>query len=500
GAIKLGNDPVMYITVDKQVQRFYWKSRTFDTYDKGSWTAYRGLRVNADNLNFQYPTLDPATRTTVTQSVTMAIGSSRLVYTAPQPAEVRLPAQVEMDFLGDPRTADVGVIRPQQPIPEAAPYEVVSTVSTPTVAQLEADEGPYPTWIQRDLDLPNTVTNRTRGRAQDILRAANAVTRYEKARAIEIWLRSNIKYSESISLPPQNQDPVDWLLFDKKEGYCTYYASAMVVMLRTVGVPARIAAGFAQGQNEPGTQVYTVRERDAHTWVEVYFPKAGWVEFEPTSAQMPLDRPPPRVEPRTPSPSPTFTPSATPTFTPTPTTANGQTNRPPPTAQPTVTPTVLPTATPTLAPSPVVSAPPSPPILSRVVRNFLWVVLILLGAIAVLSVVGVGLLWWVEYRGLDRLSPAARGYARLAIYARWLRIPIDDSNTPMERGRRIAKEVPTGNRPVNTLTDLYIAERYAPPGRTGKKPIEEEQRIQSLWRAARRAFLQSKFRRWFHRE
>jgi hypothetical protein len=120
--------------------------------------------------------------------------------------------------------------------------------------------------------------------------------------------------------------------------------------------------------------------------------------------------------------------------------------------------------------------------------------------VAILSFIGVSLLWWVEYRGLDRLSPAARGYARLAIYARWLGISMGTTNTPMERGRRIAKEVPDGSRPVNTLTDLYIAERYAPPGRTGRRPLDEEQRVQSLWRSARRAFIQSKLRRWFNRD
>src|SRR5262249_32722412 len=129
-------------------------------------------------------------------------------------------------------------------------------------------------WTKRDLALPSTITTRTIGLAQDIVRAAGATTRYDKAKAIEHWLRSHIKYNESIALPPNNQDPVDWVLFDKKEGYCTYYASAMIVMLRILDIPARMAAGFAQGDNTPGTALYTVRERDAHTWVEVYFPKA----------------------------------------------------------------------------------------------------------------------------------------------------------------------------------------------------------------------------------
>ena len=83
---------------------------------------------------------------------------------------------------------------------------------------------------------------------------------------------------------------MDWVLFDLKQGYCNYYASAMVVMLRTMGIPARMAAGFAQGTWNSDEQAFVVEERDAHTWVEVYFPGYGWVEFEPTAAQAPLNR------------------------------------------------------------------------------------------------------------------------------------------------------------------------------------------------------------------
>src|SRR5262249_57256243 len=123
-----------------------------------------------------------------------------------------------------------------------------------------------------------------------IVTEAGAETPYDRAKAIETWLRNNIAYNESIPQPPTGHDPVDWVLFDYKQGYCNYYASAMIVMLRTLGIPARMAAGFAQGTWDASQQVYTVQERDAHTWVEVFFPQYGWIEFEPTAAQAPLNR------------------------------------------------------------------------------------------------------------------------------------------------------------------------------------------------------------------
>src|SRR5207237_7528723 len=101
----------------------------------------------------------------------------------------------------------------------------------------------------------------------------------DEAKAIETYLRQNYTYSTHIAQPPPGVDRVEWFLFQGKEGYCEYYASAMVVMLRTLGVPARLATGYAPGDYDPNTQTYTVKESAAHAWPEVYFPSYGWIEF-----------------------------------------------------------------------------------------------------------------------------------------------------------------------------------------------------------------------------
>jgi hypothetical protein len=122
------------------------------------------------------------------------------------------------------------------------------------------------------------------------------------------YLRDNIEYTQSISQPPPNQERLDWFLFDYKKGFCNYYASAEVVLLRSLGIPARMAVGFAEGQREvpaipnlppnvgPAQQIseistYVVRQKDAHAWPEAFFPGIGWVIFEPTVSQPPLFRP-----------------------------------------------------------------------------------------------------------------------------------------------------------------------------------------------------------------
>jgi hypothetical protein len=106
------------------------------------------------------------------------------------------------------------------------------------------------------------------------------------------YLRLGIRYSETITdTVPADQEPLDWFLFDLRLGYCNYYASAEVILLRSVGIPARLAVGFAEGDRQPGTNTYVVRQEDAHAWPEVYFPGLGWVEFEPTASEAPLVRP-----------------------------------------------------------------------------------------------------------------------------------------------------------------------------------------------------------------
>src|SRR5439155_1505906 len=102
--------------------------------------------------------------------------------------------------------------------------------------------------------------------------------------------RSTYRYSSNVRATPAGRDPIDYFLFDLKEDFCEYFASSMVVMLRELGVPARIVEGFTTGTYDSGLDRYVVKEIDAHAWVEVYFPQYGWIEFEPTPSQAPFAR------------------------------------------------------------------------------------------------------------------------------------------------------------------------------------------------------------------
>ena len=109
---------------------------------------------------------------------------------------------------------------------------------------------------------------------------ASSTTNYGRAKTIESYLRQNIGYT--LELPGVESDPLANFLFQRKKGHCEYFASSMVIMLRTLGIPARVVNGFRGGEYNDLNQTYIIRGRDAHSWVEVYFPEYGWVTFDPT--------------------------------------------------------------------------------------------------------------------------------------------------------------------------------------------------------------------------
>src|SRR5262249_41528710 len=128
------------------------------------------------------------------------------------------------------------------------------------------------------LDLP-PIDPRVRQLALDW--TSGAATQEERARAIEHRLRADYGYTLDL-LPAAVADPLSHFLFDRKKGHCEYFASAMAVMLREIGIPSRVATGFLSGVYNPMTGWQVVRASDAHSWVEAWLPGRGWTTFDPT--------------------------------------------------------------------------------------------------------------------------------------------------------------------------------------------------------------------------
>jgi uncharacterized small protein (DUF1192 family) len=160
-------------------------------------------------------------------------------------------------------------------------YQVSSDVSVPSEQELRLDSPALSPEDKKRLCLQGVhkLDPRISQLTHEIAR--NAATPYDKARAIEHYLKTEFRYT--LDLKPTDDDPLAEFLFKTREGHCEYFATAMVMMLRTLEIPARIVNGFQMGEYNELNDMYTVRESDAHSWVEAYFPRTdSWIEFDPT--------------------------------------------------------------------------------------------------------------------------------------------------------------------------------------------------------------------------
>jgi len=129
--------------------------------------------------------------------------------------------------------------------------------------------------------LPESLPGRVYELAYEL--TSNADTTYEKVKSIESFLRNNYNYTLTPGYTPEGQDFADYFLFESKEGYCSYYATAMCIMTRAAGIPARYVEGFIMPADTDNDGYYHVTNQNAHAWVEVYLEGVGWVSFEPTT-------------------------------------------------------------------------------------------------------------------------------------------------------------------------------------------------------------------------
>jgi hypothetical protein len=160
-------------------------------------------------------------------------------------------------------------------------YKVISDTSEPRMDVLRNDNRPLSVSYYRYLQLPANLDPRIDRLATQIILEANASNRYDAAKAIESYLQR--QYGYSLEMKASGPDPLADFLFNVRSGHCEYFSTAMTVLLRTHGVAARVVNGFLPGEYNEPAGAYTVRQSDAHSWVEVYFPETrSWVTFDPT--------------------------------------------------------------------------------------------------------------------------------------------------------------------------------------------------------------------------
>ncbi|MBN1313804.1 MAG: transglutaminase domain-containing protein [Anaerolineae bacterium] len=467
GPTNLGNQTVMYVYAPPG-HHYYWRSKLFDRYENGRWTASSEDRVESD-----FGVIIPETqgfyalRTNVQQRFQIVIPATRLVYAAPQPTTFSsLPVVYDVIYNTPGQGQGTATaVRAANLLMSGRKYEATSSISIADETSLRAANTDYPAWVsERYLQLPDTITSRTRDLA--IAVTAQFDNPYDKARAVEAYLRDHITYNRQVSAPPSNVEPVDYVLFDRTEGYCNYYASAMTIMLRAVGIPARVAAGFAQGEFDDSLNAFRVLEADAHTWVEAFFPGFGWVEFEPTSAIQVITRPeayPDAFLEEQPAPGEL------------PIGAGG----------------ITPQAEPPFPEEDLIDQAEQAVDLSAA-RPIPTTLAVLGGVFALALLLGlvVFVLWFrFEQWGLMQLSEVSRSYARLNTYAQLLDISASETATPYEHAAQLVKALPEGRSPISAIVNLYVIEQYGPPPSMPVQSARRNAEAREAWMTARRIIL-----------
>jgi transglutaminase-like putative cysteine protease len=277
---------------DERPPRYYWRGHTYDHYLKNQWYTTGSSMVDyspGDTPSIPLPLEASEPSRFIFQTGELAYS---LVYAPSQPVWFSRQGSTRNLPAGGRQEIISWFAYPALQAGET--YQVDAVLSNPNTRQLREAGQFYPAWVtEKYLQLPPEFSPQIIELAEEI--TADQDNPYDKALVITRYLRTNIAYADVIPEVPRNQDPLEWMLFENKQAFCLYYASAEVLMLRSLDIPARLAVGFAEGEQVENQ--YTVRKLDAHAWPEVYFPGLGWVEFEPTGSQPVLNRPlPPRDE------------------------------------------------------------------------------------------------------------------------------------------------------------------------------------------------------------
>ncbi len=450
GKISLSDQQAVDLNVEitPEMARFL-RAQSFDQYTSAGWN----LNVEGQARLTPGERIEPAdpvaegARKDVTINVTVKGNDDQQLFSLGQPVEASRGSRAS---LGDD-PADVASLEPARRLRDGDTYSSTGSVVTASIQQLQAAGDDYPAWVtDRYLGLPSSLPDRVGDKAAEVTR--NADTPFDQAAAIERYLRT---FPNDFKVPstPSGRDTVDYFLFDLQRGYFDYHASAMAVMLRTQGVPARVASGYVVDplQRQGDSNGYALTEKQAFAWPEVYFPGVGWVEFSPTPSQPLILRP-------------------------------GTAPNAPPATDTGGDPNIRPDE-PDLGISPRPSTEPAAPVGSGDGASA-WPAIITLAAIGGvgLALAGGGRLAW-EF-GMGGLSRPAQMWEKTQRLARLGKAGARPQETPREFAARLSAAVP-GTGGARSIASAYERVQF------GQKSVDEDEaeRLETAWVAVRNALL-----------
>ncbi|MEM9491501.1 MAG: transglutaminaseTgpA domain-containing protein, partial [Myxococcota bacterium] len=298
GTIKTDSTVVMRIEVaepwqGREARNIHWRGVAFDRYKDGQWVrsnqaprtrrhmTYSDAGEEQHHLLYDRPTpgpgvLEERTARAMRQEIYLEPIGYDVLFGASMPLAIEFESKLGMR---SPRTERNDEMRFSHAA--GVKYVVYSKLEPPEPQRLRAAETILPDSYRVYLQVPDEITDEVRNLAHEITR--DAPTHNDKAVAVERWLESNLDYTLEMR-DPGELEPLHFFLFDRQMGHCEYFASAMAILLREVGVPTRNVNGFLGGEWNEYNNYIAVRAGDAHSWVEVYFHGMGWVTFDPTPA------------------------------------------------------------------------------------------------------------------------------------------------------------------------------------------------------------------------
>ncbi len=420
---------VMDVFVEEELPYAYWHAISYETYEDGLWNSPEGETTEyiPDEGLIEVPSFK--SRQTITQTVRNYLPSAGQIYGMPDIIGSDRQMFLTGRTLPGESIEQINMVQSKYVLQQGEVYNSASQFSVATQFELQNASTSYPEWADSYLDLPDTISARTRDLAEEI--ALQHSNPYDQAIAIQNFLRQHIEYNDQISAPPNGVDPVDYVLFEEPEGYCNYYSSAMVVMLRHMGIPSRPASGFAGGEFIEDAGLYRVRLQDAHTWVEAYFPEYGWIQFEPTASIVVPARPVGGLAAENNEPiTPALPDPGGPNFLEEDLFPGGEgfedfsELEPPPTFS-----------------AQIVTIPA------------------ILSLVLIIVVAGAFLYTGLNNRRVE--SDLIKSYDKLGQWGQSLGVQINPSQTPAERAKALSQALPSGQKPIDNITNQIVVTRYS---------------------------------------
>jgi hypothetical protein len=277
GTIKQSAATVMRVKTDRPPSKLpsdiKWRGISFDYYDGRSWSRSDQARYGIPEQGWYYKLEDSIQGTDLVNQTFFVEALSTNVVFAMQKV---LAVSKDVGFL---QRDSAGNLYTGKHLQRKIRYSAVSDPIRPDPSKVFDAAQTQPQIARIYLQLPSRDP-----RIEELAKRATkgVESRYGKALALEAFLRTNYTYSLVLRGTPKSTEPLAMFLFDVRKGHCEYFASAMAVMLREIGIPARLVNGFRSGEYNQIGNNWIVRQYDAHSWVEAYFPPYGWVEFDPT--------------------------------------------------------------------------------------------------------------------------------------------------------------------------------------------------------------------------